>query len=286
MRKRDVMGGVAGTARWAAAARAAETSRSDAVVEDPWAAALAGEEGLRWAAARPVEFLAPMVLRARFFDDLLERWARTEGAKQVVLLGAGLDTRAFRLQWPPATVVFEVDRDAVLEYKEQVLSRDGATLTCARRACVPGDLTGQDWPVRLLDAGLDPSQASVWLAEGLLFYFAPEDIAALFGHISRSAALGSRLAFDIPNRAVLTHPITRPWIQMQADAGAPWLGTIDEPVEYLVPFGWRATATQFGATDAAYGRWQYPVVPPTLRAMPHHWLVSATKERVFELGSL
>jgi len=276
-RSLGVIGDVAATARWTAGARALETGRPDALFEDPWAAALAGDEGLRWAEARPAEGLAPMVVRARFFDDFLRRATCTEGAKQVVLLGAGLDTRAFRLEWPPGTVVFEVDRDEVLKYKAQVLSRSGARSSCTRRVCLAGDLAGPDWPGQLLEAGLDASNMSAWLAEGLLFYFRTEDIATVLGHVSRLAVAGSRLAFDIPNRSVLSHPITLPWIQMQADAGAPWLGTIDDPVEYLSLFGWQASATQCGAADAAYGRWPYPVIPATALELPHHWLVMSTR---------
>ena len=47
------MSGIEATARWAAAVRAIETGRGDALFDDPWAGALAGEDGTRWAKARP-----------------------------------------------------------------------------------------------------------------------------------------------------------------------------------------------------------------------------------------
>jgi methyltransferase (TIGR00027 family) len=221
-----------------------------------------------------------MIVRHRFFDDFLQRVTLVEGATQVVLLGAGLDTRALRLSWPPDTTVFEVDQPDVLLYKHEVLRRAGASAGCARRVEMPADLTGADWPAQLIDAGLDPSAPSVWLAEGFLFYLTTDSIGTLLAAVSGLASAGSWLGFDIPNGATLTHPLTRAWVEMQANAGAPWIGTLDDPVAYLAQLGWEATVTQGGASDADYGRWPYPVIPLTAPELPHLWLVTARKGRV------
>ena len=109
------------TARWTAAVRAQESERTDALFVDPWAAALAGAEGTAWLAQRPPGSGLPMVLRTRYFDDFLLRITAEQGIGQVVLVAAGLDTRAFRLAWPAQTHVFELDRPAVLDYKAQIL---------------------------------------------------------------------------------------------------------------------------------------------------------------------
>ena len=105
------------TACWTAAVRAAETSRDDRLFEDPWAATLAGPEGAAWLAARPPGSTLPIAIRTRFFDDWLHDVAIEAGIRQVVLLAAGLDTRAYRLPWAAATTVFELDRPAVLAGK-------------------------------------------------------------------------------------------------------------------------------------------------------------------------
>lgn len=97
---------LAGTARWTAAVRARESQREDRLLDDPWAVALAGEEGLAWLAQRPPDSVVSIVLRTRFFDDFLRRVAVEEGIRQVVLMAAGLDTRAFRLVWPEGTRLF------------------------------------------------------------------------------------------------------------------------------------------------------------------------------------
>jgi hypothetical protein len=64
---------------------------------------------------------------------------------------------------------------------------------------------------------------------------------------------------------------------MQAQAGAPWLGTLDDPVGFLAARGWQATLSQAGQADANFGRWPYPVIPTTMPDMPHNWFVTAVK---------
>lgn len=268
---------IGATARWTAAARAVETSRKDALFSDPWAADLAGEEGCRWAEARAPEGLAPMIVRTRYFDDFLLRATTAGGVPQVVLLGAGLDTRAFRLAWSGGTSVFEVDQPEVIHQKEKVLG--GTAARCARLVRLCTDLSEDRWPDQLVGAGLDPHVPAAWLAEGFLFYLDAKAIAALLGRVSGLAARGSVLGFDIPDRAVFTHPVTRPWIEMQAAADAPWIGTIDDPGAYLDALGWEATLSQCGAADAHYGRWPLPVNSVAARALPQHRLVTARKRR-------
>src|ERR687897_2939765 len=96
------------TSRWMAAARARESERADRLFDDPLAATLAGPEGFTWlerleaAAQADGPGLYP-VIRTRFFDDFLLDSCRILGVRQVVLAAAGLDTRAFRLDWPSRT---------------------------------------------------------------------------------------------------------------------------------------------------------------------------------------
>lgn len=105
------------TARRTAAVRAKESTRKDRLFNDPWAAALAGEEGAGWLKNRSEDSVVPIVLRTRFFDDFLQRITLQSGIRQVVLMAAGMDTRAFRLGWPEQTRVFELDQSSVLEYR-------------------------------------------------------------------------------------------------------------------------------------------------------------------------
>jgi O-methyltransferase involved in polyketide biosynthesis len=112
----------------------------------------------------------------------------------------------------------------------------------------------------------------------LLFYLAPDVIEQILDAVTRLAAPGSRLGFDIPNGRALTSPWTKPWVDMQAAAGAPWIGTMDDPAAELAARGWRATVTQPGSPEANHGRWTLPVVPAEMTEMPHSWYVTAERE--------
>lgn len=261
------------TAYWTASVRAKESERPDGLFHDPWAMALAGEVGLSWMAGKTPESVIPIVLRTRFFDDFLQHVTNDLGIRQVVLLAAGLDTRAYRLNWPPGVRLIEVDQPDILAYKEAVLHEAGTQATCARTA-VGADLT-QPWTNNLLAHDFDPQVPTVWLLEGFLFYLPNDVIAHLLDAVTGLAVPGSWLAFDIVNSHVLTSPLTVKWVEMQAQAGAPWLGTMDDPVAYLAERGWTAVLTQAGAADAHYGRWPYPIIPVTMPNMPHNWYVTA-----------
>lgn len=139
------------------------------------------------------------------------------------------------------------------------------------------DLT-DPWKDSLLKAGYDPGQPSVWLLEGFLFYLPDETITHVFDDVISLAATGSWMGFDIINHAVLTSPYTRQWIEMQASSGAPWIGAIDDPEEYLTRRGWKATLSQAGQPEANFGRWKLPVIPTRMPDMPHNWYVTAHKE--------
>lgn len=264
------------TAHWTAAVRAKESMREDRLFNDPWAAALAGQEGQAWVEQRSADSVVPIVLRTRFFDDFLQRITFQNGTRQVVLLAAGLDTRAFRLNWPEQTRLFELDQPAVLQDKEQVLRSAGAQPTCIRQT-IGVDLTAP-WQEPLIQAGFEPHYPSGWLLEGFLFYLTNESLTYLFDEVTSLAAPGSWLGFDIINSAVLTSPWTRPWVEMQASSGAPWIGTMDDPEKFLGTRSWKATLSQAGADEANHGRWPYPVIPTTMPDMPHNWFVIAAKE--------
>jgi methyltransferase (TIGR00027 family) len=263
------------TARWTAAVRAVENSREDRLFADPWADSLAGQEGRDWIEGRSMDSLAPMILRTRFFDDFLEHITRENQIDQIILVAAGLDTRAFRLSWPRHTKIYELDQASVLEEKEDILSSVDARSNCERRA-VNVDLAGS-WSDSLISAGFKPEQPSVWLLEGFLFYIPDETIIELFSKLSQLAVSGSWLGFDIVNRISLTHPLTQPWVEMQAKGGAPWIGSMDDPIGFLTAQGWKATLTQAGQLDANHGRWPFPVIPTMMPDMPHNWFVTAEK---------
>ena len=266
------------TAIWTAAARALESMREDRLFDDPWAAALAGRDGAAWAANRLPDSLAPIILRIRFFDDFLQHVTMDNAIRQVVLMAAGLDTCTYRLPWPTGTSVFELDQPAVLQQKEQILHSAGAKTACARHS-IAADLTGP-WKEALIEAGFEPGKPSVWVLEGFLFYIPSESISHLLDEVDCLSASGSWLGFDIINSITPTSPYTCQWIEMQANSGAPWIGTLDDPIGFLAERGWKTSLSQAGAPDANHGRWHLPIIPVFMPDMPHNWFVTAQKENL------
>jgi len=139
------------TAVGVAAIRAAESERSERLFSDPFAAGFVGAASSRNRLEKSAErrgrrpsLAAWVVVRTRFLDDLvLDACAR--GCLQVVILGAGLDARAFRLDWPDNLRVFELDLPQVLDFKQQVVRTEGWHPAC-ERITVPVDLS-DDWAV-------------------------------------------------------------------------------------------------------------------------------------------
>ena len=113
--------------------------------------------------------------------------------------------------------------------------------------------------------------------EGFLFYL-PSDVAIrLLDEVALLAVRESWLGFDVINSFMLTSPLTRPWIEMQAKSGAPWIGVLDDPQAFLAERGWQATLTQAGQPDANHDRWRLPIHPTGMPGMPHNWFVTACK---------
>jgi methyltransferase (TIGR00027 family) len=192
----------------AASSRAVEASRPDALAVDPWAVRFVEAARDQLAPGVPVtygeaaasagartwcglsEFVA---VRTRVLDDFLTE-AAAAGLRQAVVLAAGLDSRAFRLDWPAGFTVYEVDRPGVLDFKARVLEAAGAVATCERRA-VEADLA-HDWPAALAAAGFSAAAPTAWIAEGLLAYLAPAVANALLASVRERSAPGSRVGVE------------------------------------------------------------------------------------------
>lgn len=277
MSDKDATGKLLGaTAFWTVSVRARESRRGDRLFDDPWAAALAGKAGAEWSEQRSADSLIPITIRTHYFDDFLQGIVQQHGIKQIVLMAAGLDTRAFRLKWTDGTRIFELDQPEVMNYKEEILNFLGAQPHC-ERIIVGKDLT-EAWEGALVANGFNPQERSCWLMEGFLFYLPSETIRQLIDQVTSLAAPGSWLGFDCINNAVLTSQWTKAWVDMQAQMGAPWIGALDDPEDFLASRGWKATLTQAGQPDANYGRWVLPVIPTQMPNMPHNWFVTAQKD--------
>ncbi|MFD9794888.1 class I SAM-dependent methyltransferase [Streptomyces sp. NPDC059070] len=262
------------TALLTAALRAAETARGDRLYDDPYAAALAGDIGpallaeVRDATFPPGERRSVPstpdynAIRTRFFDDYLQEAARDPEMTQIVLAPAGMDSRAYRLDWPGHVRWFEVDRPAVLAYKAERL---GGVEPRTDHRTVAVDLTSPDWENDLIAAGYDPSLPSTWLLEGLLYYIPEQDTHRILERVAAISASGSRIAADLVNSAALTLPQMRPLLDVFAGWGCPWLFGTDEPEALFDRYGFTVQAPQPGEPGAGFGRWPDPVPPRAKR---------------------
>jgi methyltransferase (TIGR00027 family) len=221
--------------------RANESERPDRLFDDPYARALV-DGAADLAGAQPyvsradagypmiTRMVAQVIVRTKFFDGYLLD-ATGDGIGQVVLLAAGLDARAYRLDFPDGVELFELDQPRVLEYKQRVLA--DVTPRC-QRILVPVDLRG-DWSSALRQRGFDPTVATAWLVEGLLIYLTATQAARLLEAVTELSAPASRLSFEqstltsTPDtltalrRTGETPAVTRLWQGGLGEDGAAWL---------------------------------------------------------------
>jgi methyltransferase (TIGR00027 family) len=180
---KSVIDDLSDTARWVAEYRARESARPDALFHDPFAAELAGERGRIIAAAARRSFGNGwfFIARTKLIDDLIEE-CLASGCDRVINLAAGLDTRPYRLNLPPALEWIEVDLAALIKEKEQVLA--GAVPRC-RLTRMAVDLT--DTAARqqcLAEATAGAGQALV-ITEGFLLYLDEPAVRTILTELRR-----------------------------------------------------------------------------------------------------
>lgn len=242
------------TARWIAAARARETRRADCLFSDPLAELFAGAAGYAMlarseqAAGGENRYLP---VRTRHFDDAL--LAGLQQRSQIVLLGAGFDTRAYRLPLPAGARIIELDRAELLAEKEAVLQQHGAQPQCDRRTAA-ADLAS-DWAAALLASGYDRARPTTWIAEGVLFYLPAASVSALLRDARACSAAGSLFLADVFGTGLLATPAMQGYLQWLEQAGKPLPFCTDDPEGLFTENGWQSVrAVQPGAPEANYGR--------------------------------
>jgi methyltransferase (TIGR00027 family) len=152
-------------------------------------------------------------VRTRWYDDAIAR-ALATGLRQVVILAAGMDSRSYRLNWPDATRVFELDQPAVIEHKQATLA--GAVPRCERIA-IRCDLA-QDW-VAARAGWLSAPHPQPWLVEGLLQYLDASSVATIFSRIDALSPSGSAALYDVIGESMLRSPVMAPTLQMMRELG-------------------------------------------------------------------
>jgi methyltransferase (TIGR00027 family) len=232
---------VAETGILVAAMRAHESTRDDRLFVDPFADRLRATPVARMLARMIAEVgdqsATQIVVRTRFWDEAILR--ATAAVRQVVILAAGLDARAYRLPWPAGTTVFELDQPAVIAAKTGLLEREEPS---CRRVAVGVDLA-DNWPQVLKSAGLDVRAPAVWLIEGLLQYLDDHAVRTLFARLDHLSAPDSVLLYDVVGKNLLAAPFMAGLLKSMAEQGSPWLFATDAPGELAEVHGWSAAVT-------------------------------------------
>ncbi|WP_157862243.1 class I SAM-dependent methyltransferase [Wenjunlia vitaminophila] len=146
-------------------------------------------------------FLAEILLRQRYFEEVLTRAAGT-GVNQVVLLGAGYDSTALRRRDLTGVRFFEVDHPSTQRAKVAVLERAGTAT--APVTYVPVDFeAGHPLDQVLAAAGFDTSRSCVvgWL--GVSFFLRPESFRRALADLARTCAPGSTVVYDYMDASVV-----------------------------------------------------------------------------------
>lgn len=279
---------VSATAVLTAHMRALETQRADRLIDDPYAACLVEASGIDMSAVHLSQVTGQRifesnVVRTWWLDDRLSK-ALGQGSTQVVILGAGLDTRVARLNFPATTIVYEVDFDQVVAFKREVFARR-AIEPKAGWQTIGADLTApSDMVSALIEKGFDPTARTVWVAEGLLFYLDENASKALV------AVAGSSCAADSELLVVHFGPgsqVEQQSKEMKAAAGSGGFGFqsyVIDPPQWLRPLGWTVEeATTIGQVGSACGRpVQYDVVETAGAEIT--WLIRAEGGRSRQEG--
>lgn len=197
-----------------------------------------------------------MGVRTRWGDDTMS----AAMPMQVVILGAGLDAKAWRLEVLRGVPLFEVDFQEVLDAKRSLMEGDRPIADLRQ---VAADLSAEDWVARLVGAGFVKERPSFWLLEGLTGYLTEAELNLLLGRIASCAAPGSKMAASFTGRgsgqATNMH-------RFYCQSGG-------EAAEILGRHGWEAEVRSFWDVSAVYGR----TVAPADRGDWEYFLVTARR---------
>lgn len=169
---------VSDTALWVAHFRAKETERPDALFHDPFAKVLVGEHGKAIVQGmKSMNFSTEwiMVGRTLIIDEYIQALV-AEGIDTVINMGAGLDTRPYRLSLPSSLQWIEIDYPHMIAHKEAILQSETPRCQLSR---IDFDLTNSKQRKEFLTQIAKQSQKTAIITEGVISYLKEEHVAEL-----------------------------------------------------------------------------------------------------------
>lgn len=169
--------------------RALESERSDALFQDPWARQLAGGQGQLFQAllGDTKQYADVIAIRTHLIDKLVQERIAHDNIGLVMNLGAGLDTRPYRLNLPPSLIWLDVDLPDILEYKHQTLL--GVKPRCILKR-IKGNLVDSTFRRSLFSVIHQLSKPALVITEGLLGYWTEHQVSKLAAHLSQQDRIG------------------------------------------------------------------------------------------------
>jgi len=243
---KDQISQVSDTALLAAAYRAMETNHPNAIFHDPLAAKLAGDRGKKIIDSLPKKaFIGgwSVVIRTRIIDDFI-RGAIVEGVDTILNLGAGLDTRPYRMELPESLRWIEVDYPHVVELKESRLS--GETPRC-RLERMRLDLTNVDARRTFLDEVATQAKKILVLTEAVTPYLSEDAVASLGADLrSRDSIVYWVVDYFSP----ASYEYRRRSGTIKSMENAPFLFEPEDYFGFFMRLGWKPKETRYFATEA------------------------------------
>lgn len=237
---------VSSTAHIVAYIRGLESIKDERLFSDPFAMDLAGEvgkktltivndaEGADWSAAQKNRFANAIAVRTRVIDNFLLQTLKENEIVQVVVPGAGLDTRPWRLMFPgaPSKIhYFEIDFPEVFTYKLSVLQSKNATPQCQYHNVIADLSLADSWPERLKEAGFDPCQRILWVLEGFVNYLTETELNEFMSTVN---------SLSSPNSLMIATCVTAAAKHLNINLHRFWP---ENAADYFAQFGWQGTET-------------------------------------------
>ena len=142
-----------------------------------------------------------LICRTRFIDDLIEE-STSAGIEQYVILGAGYDSRAYRLKLPPKLKIFEVDQPEVQGIKRLKLPKSISNRKNIIYVSI--DFNNQSLKEQLLDAGFDESKSTIYTLEGVSQYIPKEALSSTLKELATlNANSNSKIFISYVNKLLL-----------------------------------------------------------------------------------
>jgi methyltransferase (TIGR00027 family) len=225
---------VSDTASWVAVYRALESDRPDALFHDPFARQMSGERGQQIVDALPFGRAMgwSIIVRTAVMDALILQCIE-RGARTVLNLGAGLDTRAFRLPLPASLQWLDVDLPDVIAHRLDGL---GDAVAACRHRHVAADLSDAMARSRVMSEASANGPLLV-VTEGLLVYLTPEQVSDLALQLRLEAGARWWLADLIT--PFLQKATGLAWHAQLAAAQAPFRFAPDDAPRFFEQLGWR-----------------------------------------------